>query len=74
MNISNKTHFVVPEGILIYYYFYCSWLVDLTYWSLYLLINIFFYAARIGYTFGFHYPMNLNMFGHYISGHHRPVL
>ena len=30
---------------------------------------VFFYAARIGYTFGCHHPMNLNSLGHCICVH-----
>ena len=40
----------------------------LTYWSFYFFIFFvrFFYAARIGYTFGYHYPKILNSLGHCI--------
>ena len=43
----------------------------LTYWSFHFFsfFYVFFYAARIGYTFGCHYPMNLNSLGHCIRVH-----
>ena len=42
----------------------------LTYWSFYFFIFLYvFYAARIGYTFGCHYPSNLNSLGQCICVH-----
>ena len=43
----------------------------LTYWSFHFFYFFvrFFRAARIGYKFGCHYPMNLNSLGHCIRVH-----
>ena len=44
----------------------------LTYWSFYFFIflaRFFFYAARIGYTFGCYYPMIFNSLGHCLCVH-----
>ena len=36
---------------------------------LYFYLYVFYYAARIGYTFGCHYPKILNSLGHCIFVH-----